>query len=71
MPRRVNNYVRVGVHPMITIITFDDTDPAELERVRQEVSRVSGGRPYGIAIWRKCRGLEYPVVGEVRRMVYS
>lgn len=67
----MNNYVRIGLHPRIEIVTFDDTDPAEIERVQQEVSRISGGRPYGLAIWKRCRGLDFPVVGEVRRMVYS
>lgn len=64
----VNNYIRIGYHPEITILTFDDKDPAEIERVKIRVMELSGFRGHvNIGLWRRCLGLPYPIIGESHR----
>ena len=66
--RKVNNYVRMGVHPQITVLPFNDQDAEDIAWIQKEVHRISGGRPYGVAIWRRVNGLNFPVIGESWRL---
>jgi hypothetical protein len=65
----VNNYIRIGFHPkQMTILTFNDKDRSEVEQVKQKVYEVTGGRSsMEIALWKTCSGLDYPLVGELRK----
>ena len=63
----INNYVRVGHPPHFSLFSFDDSDPAERERVKAAVTlrtNDKASKALPIAMWRRCKGLEYPIVGE-------
>jgi hypothetical protein len=34
---------------------------------QKQVLELSGGNPFGAAMWKSCSGLSYPLVGEVGR----
>jgi hypothetical protein len=62
-----NNYIRFGFHPNITVVPFDDKDPEAVASAQKRVMDQTGGNPYGVAMWKTCSGLSYPLVGEVGR----
>lgn len=59
----VNNYIRIGYPGSMTILTFDDRVPAEVERVKLEVLKFSTSAAV-IGMWKKVTGLHYPIIGE-------
>lgn len=62
---RVNNYIRIGYPPALTVLTFDDLDPTQVETVRAKVREITGGQSYNnIGLWKKCTGLSFPLIGE-------
>jgi len=65
----VNNYIRIGYPPELTILTFDDKNSADVERVKLKVTELLGGRTYNvnIGLWARCFGLPYPLIGEAKR----
>lgn len=71
--KRVNNYVRVGYHPQITIFTFDDRNQAEVEEVKKHVSAIlsNSHSRMPVALWKPCPSMDYPRVGELNRTVWS
>ena len=62
-----NNYIRFGFHPHITVVPFDDNDPDSVASAQKQVLDQTSGKPFGIAMWKSCMGLSYPLVGEVGR----
>jgi len=59
----VNNYIRIGYPKNMTILTFDDRVPAEVERVRRRVIEISTGSTI-IGMWKRVTGLSYPSLGK-------
>ena len=65
-----NNYVRVGQHPNTRFFFFDTRSQSSVSRTKTMVEvelAKRGVYPGPIALWRSCHGVEYPLVGMVRR----
>lgn len=59
----VNNYIRIGYPGSMTILTFDDRVPEEVEKVRLRVMEISPSSAV-IGLWKRVSGLNYPLIGE-------
>jgi hypothetical protein len=61
----VNNYIRIGYPgPGMVILTFDDRESSEIERVRLKVMEITSGSTL-IGMWKRVVGLHFPIIGEV------
>lgn len=65
------NYVRVGQHPDIRFMFFDPRKSTDIEKVQAWVAAQLGEGLKQVALWKPCSGLNYPVVGMVRRSTWA